>query len=50
MNDVNWFCNYMKLKLYPYQKLFLKIRCGKDISRMKKAIEKLNKSNFTIED
>lgn len=43
MEDVNWFCDYMGYNLYWYQKLMLKVRCGKEIKRMRVVIDNLPK-------
>ena len=36
MHDIDWFCNLMNLDLYPYQKIMLKIMCGKEIKKLRR--------------
>lgn len=39
MNNVDWFCNLMGIKLSLYQKIIVKINCGKHITHMKKTLD-----------
>lgn len=39
VNNVEWFCNLIGIKLSLYQKIIVKINCGKHITRMKKNLE-----------
>lgn len=39
MRNVNWFCELIGIKLSLYQKIIVKINCGKHITRMKKILE-----------
>lgn len=38
MDNVDWFCNLMGFKFSLYQKIIVKINCGKYITRMKKTL------------
>lgn len=40
MDDINWFCDLMRIKLSLYRKIIVKINCGKYIARMKKILDK----------
>lgn len=40
MRNVNWFCELIGIKLSLYQKIIVKINCGKHITHMKKILEK----------
>lgn len=39
MNNMNWFCDLMGLKLNLYQKIIMQILNGKRITRMKKIMD-----------
>lgn len=39
LSDVNWFCDLVGIKLSSYQKIIVKINCGKHITRMKKTLD-----------
>lgn len=39
MNNVEWFCNLIGIKLSLHQKIIVKINCEKHITRTKKILE-----------
>lgn len=47
IKDVNWFCNFMGLKLYWYQKLFLSMNpeIVEIASHIRNTYESTNKNN-----
>lgn len=39
MNNIDWFCDLIGIKLSLYQKIIVKINYGKHITRMKKTLD-----------
>lgn len=39
MNNVEWFCDLMGINLSLYQRIIIKINCGKHITHMKKTLD-----------
>lgn len=47
IDDVNWFCNYMNLDLFEYQKIMLRMYYNSEITNLRKIIEsKLQQTNI----
>lgn len=40
MDDINWYCEWLGLNLYLYQKIILKIINGKNIKKYREVIKK----------
>ena len=48
MNDINWYCKLIGIRLSLYQKLLLKIRCGKAIHNVRNSAKYVSYLNTKI--
>lgn len=48
MEDINWYCNFIGIRLSWYQKLLLKIRCGKAIHDVRNSVKYVSYINRKI--
>lgn len=43
MNDIDWFCNFFGLQLMYYQKMFMYLKCHREICEIREIISSIRK-------